>query len=104
MSESLSVDPGELREHVSHLQGLIDRIATVRSASTAITQADDAFGPLCAWIAPILEEKHGDTDELIDQARYNLETHVTELNATADAYEEADAAAASDLDELAGEL
>jgi hypothetical protein len=104
MSGIINVDPQELRTHSTHLQGLIARIETVRSASTAITQAGDAFGPLCAWMAPILEEKHGETDALIDQAKANLETHVTELGATADAYEEADSAAATDFGGLSGEL
>lgn len=104
MSTSIDVDPEELRNHSAHIQSLIDRIATVRAASTAISQADDAFGPLCEWIAPILEEKHGQTDELIDQAKSNLETHVTALNTTADAYEEADASAAAELDGLAGAM
>lgn len=104
MSGIINVDPYELRNHSGHLQGLIARIESVRSASAAISQADDAFGPLCAWMAPILEEKHGETDVLIDQAKANLETHVTELGASADAYEEADASAASDFDGLSGEL
>jgi uncharacterized protein YukE len=104
MSGIINVDPQELRTHSAHIQDLVSRIESVRSASSAIAQADDAFGPLCAWMAPILEEKHGDTDTLIDQAKANLETHVTELGATADAYEEADAAAASDFDGLSGAL
>ncbi|THV40806.1 type VII secretion target [Glycomyces buryatensis] len=104
MSDRLSVDPEDLRTHTSHIQGLIERFEAVRSASTAITQADDAFGPLCEWIAPILEEKHAMVDARIDQGKRNLEGHVTALNATAESYEDADASAASDLDNIAGEL
>jgi hypothetical protein len=104
VSDGYTVEPDDIRAHVANINSLIERFETVRSASAAITQADDAFGPLCAWIAPLLEEKHGDVDELIDQGKHNLETHVAALNASADLYEDTDTASASDLDGLAGEL
>lgn len=104
MSDSYAVEPDDIRAHAANINSLIERFETVRSASAAITQADDAFGPLCAWIAPLLEEKHGDVDELIDQGKHNLETHVAALSKSADLYEDSDGAAASDLDGLAGEL
>jgi len=104
MSDGYAVDPENLRAHTAHINSLIERFEAVRSASAAVTQADDAFGPLCAWIAPLLEEKHGDVDELIDQGKHNLESHVTALNASADLYEDADSSVASDIDDLAEEL
>ena len=104
MSDRFDVDPEALRHHASRIDGLIQRIQMVRDASGSIAQADSAFGPLCEWIAPILEEKHGHVDELIDQGIHNLETHVTALNGSADDYETADADATSDFQNLAGEL
>jgi uncharacterized protein YukE len=104
VSSSLDVDPEALRLHASRIAGLAQRIQTVRDASGAIAQADSAFGPLCEWIAPILEEKHGHVDELIDQGIHNLETHVTALNGSAEDYETADADVASGFESLAGEL
>jgi uncharacterized protein YukE len=104
VSDRLDVDPEALRQHASRINGLKERIQMVRDASGSIAQADDAFGPLCEWIAPILEEKHGHVDELIDQGIHNLETHVTALNGSADDYETADADAASDFENLAGEM
>jgi hypothetical protein len=104
VSGSLDVDPETLRLHASRINGLIQRIQTVRDASGSIAQADSAFGPLCEWIAPILEEKHGHLDELVDQGIHNLETHVTALNGSADDYDAADAEAASEFENLGGEL
>lgn len=104
MSGGIEVDPEELRAHAGHIDGLVQRFATVKSASAQITAAPDAFGPLCEWMAGILEEKHQLVEPLFDQAIRSLGTNVEALRTCADVYEESDADAAGDLDGLSGEL
>ncbi len=104
MSAGIEVDPEELRAHASNLHELIQRFENVRSASAAIAEAPEAFGPLCEWMAGILEEKHALVDPLIDQGKANLDSHVDAINECAAAYEDSDVAAAKDLDDLFGEI
>lgn len=104
MSNGIEVDPEELRTHAGHIDGLIQRYETVKAASAAITAAPDAFGPLCEWMAGILEEKHQLVEPLFDKGRNNLDTHVQALRTCADLYEESDASAGSDFEKLSGGL
>jgi uncharacterized protein YukE len=104
VSTGIEVDPEELRTHAGHIDGLIQRYETVKAASAQIAAAPDAFGPLCEWMAGILEEKHQMVEPLFDKGKDNLGTHVEALRTCADLYEESDASAASDLDKLSGGL
>ncbi|WP_026931573.1 type VII secretion target [Glycomyces tenuis] len=104
MSGGIEVDPEELRTHAGHVESLIQRYETVKAASAEITAAPDAFGPLCEWMAGILEEKHTMIEPLFDKAAHNLGTHVDTLRECADTYEESDTTAAGDLDKLFEEM
>lgn len=104
MSSGIEVDPEELRTHAGNIDGLMARFETVKAASAQITAAPDAFGPLCEWMAGILEEKHQMVEPLIDKGRDNLGTHVEALRTCADLYEESDASAGSDFDKLGGDF
>lgn len=102
MSSGIEVDPEELRTHAGNIDGLIQRYETVKAASAQITAAPDAFGPLCEWMAGILEEKHQMIEPLFDKGAGNLGTHVEALRTCADLYEESDAGTASEFGRLSG--
>ncbi|MFG3339131.1 type VII secretion target [Glycomyces sp. NPDC048151] len=104
MSSGIEVDPEELRTHAGHIDGLMQRFATVKDASAQITAAPDAFGPLCEWMAGILEDKHQMIEPLFDKGKDNLGTHVEALRTCADLYDESDASAGSEFDKLGGEF
>ncbi|MBO3733461.1 type VII secretion target [Glycomyces niveus] len=104
MSSGIQVDPEELRTHAGHIDSLIARFETVKAASAQITAAPDAFGPLCEWMAGILEDKHQMVEPLFDKGKSNLGTHVEALRTCADLYEESDASAGGDFDKLGGEI
>ncbi|WP_026923209.1 type VII secretion target [Glycomyces arizonensis] len=104
MSGGIEVDPEELRTHATHIDGLVQRIETVKSAAAQITAAPDAFGPLCEWMAGILEEKHQMVEPLFDQGMQSLGSNAEALRVCADVYEDSDAAGAGDLDKLNGEM
>lgn len=104
MSAGIEVDPEELRTHAGHIDGLIARYEAVKAASAQITAAPDAFGPLCEWMAGILEDKHQMVEPLIERGASNLGTHVEALRTCADLYEESDAGSAEDFSRLSGEL
>lgn len=104
MSGGIEVDPEELRVHAAHLDGLIQRFETVKAAAAQISASPDAFGPLCEWMAGILEEKHQMVEPLFDQGMTSLGSNADALRACADVYEDADAVTAGDLDKLGGEL
>ncbi|MEV3935040.1 type VII secretion target [Glycomyces sp. NPDC049804] len=102
MSGGIEVDPEELRTHAGHIDGLIQRFETVQAASAEITAAPDAFGPLCEWMAGILEDKHQMVEPLFGKGISNLGTHVEALRTCAELYEESDAGAGSEFDRLSG--
>lgn len=104
MSSGIEVDPEELRTHAGHIDGLIQRFEAVKAASAHISAAPDAFGPLCEWMAGILEEKHQMIEPLFDKGASNLGTHVEALRTCADLYDDSDASAASDFGRLSGGL
>ena len=88
----------------SVIDGLIARYEAVKAASAQITAAPDAFGPLCEWMAGILEDKHQMVEPLFERGASNLGTHVEALRTCADLYEESDAGSAEDFSRLSGDL
>jgi uncharacterized protein YukE len=104
VSGGIEVDPEELRTHAAHIESLVQRIETVKSAAAEITAAPDAFGPLCEWMAGILEAKHQMVEPLFDQGMQSLGSNVEALRTCADVYEESDTTAAGDLGKLNGEM
>ncbi len=55
---------------------------------------DQAYGILCSWMPAVLRARHTKQDELFDYVAENLQMISDGLRDTADAYTDADAAAA----------
>lgn len=91
MPDGYTVDVEELRRHAAKLDSLKDRFAAVKSASTHITQDDQAYGLLCGWIAAVLEDRHRKQDELVAAVEENLTLAASSMRDGADDYEAMDA-------------
>jgi hypothetical protein len=97
MGQGWSADPEQIRAHSENVALLRDRFAAVKSASTHISQNDEAYGLLCGWISGILESRHTKQDELIAYVEENLAIVTRELRRTAEIYESIDNDAAEKL-------
>ena len=104
MSEGFQVDVEQLRAHAAHLEQLHARFDAVRSASSHIDRAEGAYGLLCDWIPRVLEDRHEDVDDLVEQASGNVKSHVEAIRSTADDYEAADAESVKALNVLGSDL
>lgn len=104
MSDRLEVDIQELRDHASGLRAVHERFAAIRQASGHIFQADEAYGQLCQFLPPILEGRHLRQDEIVDILAENVQLLAEAVDGCADAYEEADEAAADDMKSIEAEL
>jgi hypothetical protein len=90
MADQFHVDIQQLRTHAQNVQAVRQRFDAVQSASTHITQDDQAYGLLCGWISGVLEGRHQKQDELLAFVAENLDMVTRELELTADAYDEID--------------
>lgn len=99
-----TADGDAIRAHASTVDDLGERFAAVRSASAAIAQDASAYGPLCGWIAAILESRHTRQDELVEYVAQNLALSARALRATAARYEATDARLGGDFRGMSGEL
>jgi hypothetical protein len=104
MGDGYTVNPEELRAHAANLEALKDRFAAVKSASTHITQDDQAYGLLCGWISAVLEGRHQKQDQLVAFAEENLALAARSLRASADEYEAKDTDAAAAMNAIRGDL
>ncbi|GAA1670014.1 type VII secretion target [Glycomyces endophyticus] len=104
MSSGIDVDPDALRAHASGLLEVAGRFDAVRQASTQIFQDDEAYGLLCQFFPPILEERHLDQDAAVDVIAENLTLLADAVKSCADRYEEADAGAADDFSSIESEI
>lgn len=104
MADGYTVKSDELRQHATNLDGLKARFDAVKSASTHITQDDQAYGLLCGWISGVLEGRHQEQDSLLDFAANNLDLAARELRDSADDYDEMDAAASDKMKTIGNDL
>ncbi|WP_127505026.1 type VII secretion target [Actinoplanes solisilvae] len=102
MSDGFSVDGQQLRAHATRVDGVQQRFAAVRAASSAIVQDDAAYGLLCGWMAGVLEARHAKQDELYAYVEENLRLASDALVRTGQDYELADDAAAERLRRAGG--
>jgi hypothetical protein len=90
MSEAFQVDPSQLLRHAAKVRAMRDQLTAVRSASSAISQDDRAYGSLCGWISAILERRHSGQDGLYAYAEENLQLLADALDSTARDYDAVD--------------
>lgn len=99
-----TADGESIRAHASTLDDLAKRFATVKAASAQIAQDDTAYGPLCGWIAAVLEARHTRQDELVDYVAENLTLSATALRDVAGRYEATDAKLGKDFKAMHGDV
>ena len=90
MSDDFQVDSSQLLRHAGNVRTVSDQLAAIKSASSAISQDDSAYGLLCGWIAAILERRHAGQDDLYSYVGENLRLLADALDATAQDYDAAD--------------
>ncbi|MEV6636625.1 type VII secretion target [Actinoplanes sp. NPDC051470] len=90
MSDDLQVDSSQLLRHANNVRSVSDQLAAIKSASSAISQDDSAYGLLCGWISAILERRHAGQDDLYSYVGENLRLLADALDATAQDYDAAD--------------
>lgn len=95
MDNGVEVDVEQLRAHARKIEALRDRFDAVQSASSHISQDDQAYGLLCGWISGVLEGRHTRQDELIAKVKRNLDLVAKSLKTSADSYEGVDTSNAS---------
>ncbi|NKE64112.1 hypothetical protein FXN61_48485 [Lentzea sp. PSKA42] len=81
-----NVEAEQLRAHAGTVDAIAQRFAKVKSASSHITQDDQAYGVLCGWLPGKLEDRHKAIDDVIATVENNLKAVAKELRASADTY------------------
>jgi hypothetical protein len=87
MHGGFEVDIEALRAHATAMLAIHDRFAAVMAASGTIFQADEAYGQLCQFLPPILEERHRDQDRGVGMLAENIALLAAGIKKTTDAYE-----------------
>src|SRR5215470_11359734 len=97
MADGLEVAFDQLREHAAHVAALKDRFGAVKTASAHIAQNNSAYGWLCQWMPPLMEERHKAQDELYAYVEENLSLVAQSLRQMAESYDDAGRIAADSL-------
>lgn len=87
MHGGFEVNVEALRAHATAMLAIHDRFAAVMAASGTIFQADEAYGQLCQFLPPILEERHRDQDKGVGMLAENIALLAAGIKKNADAYE-----------------
>lgn len=90
MPSDFQVDAAQLFQHSAKVRAIGDRINAIRSASSSISQDDEAYGRLCGWMAAILEQRHAGQDQLYTYVQENLRLLAEALDATGRDYDAVD--------------
>ncbi|MEU4240896.1 type VII secretion target [Actinoplanes sp. NPDC026619] len=90
MSDAFQVDSSQLFRHAANVRAIRDQLATIKGASSAISQDDSAYGQLCGWISAILERRHDGQDQLYTYVEENLQLLADALDATGRDYDAVD--------------
>ncbi|WP_157974824.1 type VII secretion target [Glycomyces dulcitolivorans] len=94
MSDQFGVLTDELRTHAASIDAIRDRFAAVLSAIDSIAQDDQAYGVLCQFLPPTLEDRQNEQKELTAIAQENFELLAEAVRGTADDYDAVDEAVA----------
>lgn len=95
MPDAFQVDSSQLFRHAANVRAVRDQLTAIKSASSAISQDDRAYGLLCGWISAILERRHADQDQLYTYVGENLQLLAEALDATGRDYDAVDGNAQS---------
>lgn len=98
MAEGFEVDIEALRAHATAMSAIHDRFAAIKAASGTIFQADDAYGELCQFLPPVLEQRHRDQDTGVGMLAENIELLAAGIRKTADAYQQTEESTTGDFD------
>ncbi|MQM28234.1 type VII secretion target [Glycomyces albidus] len=96
MSDHFQVVTDDLRTHAATIDSVRERFGAVLSAIDTVAQDDQAYGIICQFLPPILQNRQDEQKELTTLAQENLELLAQALNDTADEYDAVDEAVASD--------
>jgi hypothetical protein len=88
-------DSSQLFRHAANVRAVRDQLATIKGASTAISQDDSAYGMLCGWMSAILERRHGGQDQLYTYVEENLQLLAEAVDSTSRDYDAVDGDAQS---------
>ncbi|SDK50102.1 Excreted virulence factor EspC, type VII ESX diderm [Glycomyces sambucus] len=99
-----NVDPQQLRDHAQHLDGLADAFGDVIGAGDHIVQDGEAYGLLCQWIPPILEERQQKQQDITELLQTNLGKIAAALREVADNYESTDDDTATSMKRIGSDI
>jgi hypothetical protein len=102
VSDAFQVDSSQLVRHAANVRAVRDQLTAIKSASSAITQDDSAYGLLCGWISAILERRHVDQDQLYTYVEENLQLLAEAVESTARDYNAVDGEAKSAIQAAGG--
>ncbi|MFG1608560.1 hypothetical protein [Actinoplanes sp. NPDC049265] len=102
--DAFQVDSSQLARHAANVRAVRDQLSAIKSASSAITQDDSAYGLLCGWISAILERRHAGQDELYAYVEENLDLLADAVEATGRDYDTVDGDAQKSIRAAGGRL
>jgi hypothetical protein len=91
---SYEVLTDDLRAHVSHLEGLMDRVQTAMQAAQTVSMDDQAYGLICAFLPGILNPMEEKGAQAMTAASNALGTTADNVNQAIAAYEDREQATA----------
>jgi len=91
---SYEVLTDDLRAHVSHLEGLMDRVQTAMQAAQTVSMDDQAYGLICAFLPGILNPMEEKGAQAMTAASDALGTTADNVNQAIAAYEDREQATA----------
>lgn len=104
MAADVDVVSEDLVTHASNIDSVGQRFANVLSAIDSVSQDNEAYGIICQFLPPVLAGRQERHKQLTAMAQENLERIAQALRDTADAYESADEATATEHGQLLDEL
>ncbi|GAB3897208.1 hypothetical protein GCM10029964_079700 [Kibdelosporangium lantanae] len=91
---SYEVVTDDLRAHVSHLEGLMDRVQTAMQAAQSVSMDDQAYGLICAFLPAIISPMQEKGAQAMTDASNALGTTADNVNKAIAAYEDQEQATA----------
>jgi hypothetical protein len=101
MGQGYEVNPEQMAQLSTRFADFATEFDAILTASQAISQDDEAYGILCAWIPAVLEGRHEAFDEMMRYGQENFTLLSEAIKSTAENYENAEEDIASDFDVLA---
>jgi hypothetical protein len=91
---SYEVVTDDLRAHVSHLEGLMDRVQTATQAAQSVSMDEQAYGLICAFLPAIINPMAEKGAQAMTSASNALGTTADNVNKAIAAYEDREQATA----------